>query len=95
MSDSSRESAPAPASRGGVEANRLQDTRLLIDAKAAAEQLAIGSRTLWSLTKCNAIPSRRIGRAVRYCPAELRAWIDAGCPTASGSADRVRKEVTQ
>lgn len=66
---------------------------LLIGAKSAAAELAIGARTLWTYTNCNAIPSRKIGRAVRYCPDELRAWIAAGCPTAPGSADRVRKEV--
>lgn len=66
---------------------------LLIDAKAAARVLALGSRTLWTLTKCNAVPARRIGRAVRYCPAELRAWIALGCPTEPGSAERVRKAV--
>tara|TARA_E500000318_G_C3555800_1_gene211029 strand:+ start:1560 stop:1832 length:273 start_codon:yes stop_codon:yes gene_type:complete len=66
--------------------------QLLIDAKDAAAMLAIGARTLWTYTNCNAIPSRKIGRAVRYCPDELRAWIGAGCPTSPGSADRVRKE---
>ncbi len=55
--------------------------------------LALGARTLWSLTKCGAIPSRHIGRAVRYCPDELRAWVGAGCPTDPGAADRIRKGV--
>jgi len=63
---------------------------LLIDAKAAAKMLAVGARTLWTYTNCNAIPSRKIGRAVRYCPEELRAWIAAGCPTEAGSGDRIR-----
>lgn len=66
-------------------------TALLIDAKSASVMLSLGTRTIWSLTKCNAIPSHRIGRAVRYCPAELRAWIDDGCPTDPGAAERVRK----
>ncbi len=65
-------------------------TPLLIDAKAAAAMLAIGARTLWTYTNCRAIPSRKIGRAVRYCPDELRAWIAAGCPTDAGAADGVR-----
>ncbi len=65
-------------------------TPLLIDAKAAALILACGTRTLWTMTKCNAIPSRRIGRSVRYCPDELRAWIAADCPTEPGAAVRVR-----
>ena len=66
-------------------------TPLLINAKAAAAMLAIGARTLWTYTNCNAIPSRKIGRAVRYCPDDLRAWVAAGCPTDAGAADRVRK----
>ncbi|MEM1167388.1 MAG: hypothetical protein AAGI30_13990 [Planctomycetota bacterium] len=74
---------------------RPEQTCLLVDARAAAAMLAIGARTLWSLTKCDAVPSRRIGRAVRYCPTELRAWIGAGCPTEPGSAASVRKGVIQ
>ncbi|MCH7791750.1 MAG: helix-turn-helix domain-containing protein [Planctomycetes bacterium] len=55
--------------------------------------LGIGARTLWTLTNRGAIPSRKIGRSVRYCPAELRAWVAAGCPTEPGAAERVRKAV--
>ena len=63
---------------------------MLIDAKAACAPLSIGERRLWSLTNCDAIPSRKIGRAVRYSPPEFQAWIDAECPTEAGSAARVR-----
>lgn len=66
---------------------------LLIDVKAAAAMLDISTRLLWTLTKCHAIPVRRIGRAVRYAPDELRAWVAAGCPATPGSADRVRAAV--
>jgi predicted DNA-binding transcriptional regulator AlpA len=65
----------------------------MIDAKATCEAIHIGKRKLWELTNCNAIPCRRIGRSVRYVPAELQAWIDCGCPTEPGSAERVRKAV--
>lgn len=64
---------------------------LLIDAKAACALLSMGERRLWVLTNCRAIPSRKIGRSVRYSPAELAAWIACGCPTEPGAADRVRK----
>lgn len=67
---------------------------LLIDAKAASALLGIGTRRLWSLTNCNAIPSRKIGRSVRYSPRELNAWIEAGCPTEPGSADDIREAVS-
>lgn len=84
------ESARTPASNTGDGSNSHKHPALLIDAKAAAAILAIGARTLWTYTNCRAIPSRKIGRAVRYCPDELRAWIAAGCPTDAGAADRVR-----
>lgn len=67
--------------------------QLLIDAKQARAVLHLGERRLWELTNCNAIPSRRIGRTVRYVPAELAAWVACGCPTDAGAADRVRKGV--
>lgn len=67
---------------------------LLIGAKAACLALSMGERRLWSLTNCRAIPSRKIGKSVRYSPAELAAWVDFGCPTQAGAADRVRKSVT-
>ncbi len=82
-----------PASNTDGVAQSAEYTPLLIDARSAAELLAIGPRTLWSLTNRRAIPARRIGRAVRYCPRELAAWIDLGCPTEPGAADRVRKAV--
>ena len=68
-------------------------TPLLINAKAASQLLGISPRKLWSLTNCNAIPSRRIGGAIRYAPVELEAWIASGCPTEAGAGVRVRKSV--
>jgi hypothetical protein len=66
---------------------------LLINAKAACTLLSMGERKLWTLSNCRAIPSFKIGKSRRYCPDELRAWIDAGCPTEGGAGDRVRKVV--
>ena len=84
------ESAREPASTTSGPIGTLHPLLLLIDAKAAQTLLSIGQHTLWSLTKCGAIPSRKIGRSVRYSPTELQAWIDAGCPTDAGAGDRVR-----
>jgi excisionase family DNA binding protein len=39
--------------------------------------LAISERTLWTLTDRGDIPVIRIGRAVRYDPADLRRWVEA------------------
>lgn len=47
----------------------------LMTAKAAAAYLAIGERTLWSLSNRGEIASVRIGRAVRYDPSDLAAFI--------------------
>lgn len=66
---------------------------MLIDPKLARVVLCIGERRLWELTNCGAIPSHKIGRSVRYAPAELAAWIAAGCPTESGAGERVRQGV--
>jgi predicted DNA-binding transcriptional regulator AlpA len=65
-------------------------TPLLIDSRKVQALLGISPRKLWSLTNCNAIPHKRIGRSVRYDPVELKAWMDAGCATDSGAAERVR-----
>ena len=63
---------------------------LLIDSGSAAKLLGISARMLWTLTQRKAIPSRKIGRSVRYVPGELRAWIGAGCPTTPNAANRLR-----
>jgi hypothetical protein len=68
---------------------------LLIATKAACVLLSMGERRLWVLTNCRAIPSRKIGRSVRYCPTELAAWVAAGCPTEAGAGDRIRKAMRQ
>jgi hypothetical protein len=50
---------------------------LLLKPVEAAKALAISPRKLWSLTAGGQIPCVRIGKCVRYDPADLRAWIDA------------------
>ena len=49
---------------------------LLLKPKEAAEALAIGIRKLRSLTAGGELPCVRIGRAVRFDPADLRAFIE-------------------
>ncbi|HYE60701.1 MAG TPA: hypothetical protein VD997_01785 [Phycisphaerales bacterium] len=63
---------------------------LLIDAKAARVMLCMGERRLWMLTNCGAIPSRKIGKSVRYSPEELAAWVALGCPTDSRAGEQIR-----
>jgi excisionase family DNA binding protein len=60
--------------------------RLLLTRRQAAQTLAIGERTLWELTRSGAIPCLRIGRAVRYSPLDLQAWIETRKHLGSTSA---------
>ncbi|NLX22939.1 MAG: helix-turn-helix domain-containing protein [Phycisphaerae bacterium] len=59
-------------------------TELLWSPRQAAKSLSICERTLWSLTSEGQIRCIRIGRIVRYDPADLRAWIDRKKAEASG-----------
>lgn len=53
------------------------DERLLLTPPEAAMALAISERSLWTLTHPRGpIPAVRIGRTVRYDPADLRIWIE-------------------
>ncbi len=69
--------------------NEHHPEALLLKPAEAEAVLRMGARTLWSLTHCDAIPSRRIGRSVRYCPRELQAWVRAGCPTEPGAGAKI------
>lgn len=51
---------------------------LLVTAGEAAKALAVSPRTLWGLTADKKIPCVKIGRLVRYRPADLRAFVDNG-----------------
>ena len=62
---------------------------LLINSPTAARMLCISQRTLWSLTDVGEIPVIRIGRAVRYSPADLQAWIDRTRSTSRDRTDEV------
>ena len=52
------------------------ETRLLLKPREAARCLAVSERLLRDLTNRSDLPCVRIGRAVRYDPADLEAWID-------------------
>ena len=49
---------------------------LLWTPAEVARSLAISPRKLWAMTAASEIPCVRLGRAVRYDPADLRDWID-------------------
>ncbi|HEV3024960.1 MAG TPA: helix-turn-helix domain-containing protein [Pirellulales bacterium] len=50
---------------------------ILLAPPDAARALAVSPRTLWGLTASGKIPCVRIGRAVRYSPDDVRAWVAA------------------
>jgi predicted DNA-binding transcriptional regulator AlpA len=78
-SDTTPSTTPAPMMLRGIRAGRR-----LTD---------LGERTVWRLVNCNALPHRRVGKAILFVPDEVAAWISAGCPTEAGAAERVRKGV--
>jgi excisionase family DNA binding protein len=50
---------------------------LLVTVEEASRMLCCSPRTLWGMTQRGEIPRVRIGRSVRYDPADLRRWIEA------------------
>jgi excisionase family DNA binding protein len=54
-----------------------RDLNRLLTPREAARVLAVSERTLWGLTRSGQIPCVRIGRSVRYDPADLRRWIES------------------
>lgn len=68
--------AATGAGREQVGAHNCTTSCGLLNAKEAASYLRIGSRLLWTLQNCGAIPHVRIGtRAVRFAIADLDAYI--------------------
>lgn len=55
----------------------LSKNTVLVDCATAAKLLAISARHLWSLTASRQIRCIRIGRSVRYSPADLQAFVDS------------------
>ncbi len=50
--------------------------QLLLTGRQASKALAISPSTLWKLTKRGEVRCVRLGRAVRYDPRDLKAFID-------------------
>ncbi|HEX8912801.1 MAG TPA: helix-turn-helix domain-containing protein [Humisphaera sp.] len=48
----------------------------LLPPPDAARALGVSERTLFSLTKRGDLPAVRIGRSVRYDPADLRVFVE-------------------
>jgi excisionase family DNA binding protein len=48
----------------------------LLTTREAADYLRVSTRTLFSLSARGELPAVRIGRAVRYRPADLAAYVE-------------------
>ncbi len=54
---------------------------VLIPAEEVAAMLGVSERTLWRLLSAGKLPEPvRIGRSTRWRAAEVREWIERGCP---------------
>lgn len=61
-----------------------EDEALLMDTREVAKLLKVSDRTVFSMHTSGEMPKAvRIGRAVRWGRAEIKAWVDDGCPPAS------------
>ena len=65
---------------------------LIRGLRGVASETGLSERTVWALVASNALPHKRVGRALIFARAELQAWIDAGCPTKPGSAKAFQKK---
>ncbi len=69
--------------------------QLLMRPDEAAKALAISTRKLWALTRSGQLACLRIGRAVRYDPRDLVAWIDRQKQMASASCEHETAAVNE
>ena len=50
---------------------------MLLTLRQTAELLGLSERTVWTLQKREGLRSVKIGKSLRFDPADIRAWIDA------------------
>lgn len=68
-----RDAGPHPAEAPAATSTRPFD---LLPTREAARALSVSERTLFTLTQRGDIPAVRIGRSVRYDPADLHRFIE-------------------
>ncbi len=69
-----------PANVDQVSTGQQMEMQLL-SAERLAALLDISVRTLWRLRSAGKLPPPvRLGGSIRWNAAEIRAWIEAGCP---------------
>lgn len=77
---------PVCVARGTTtSALRGRGISMLLKIGEAAERLSLSPRKVAELVATEAVPCRRIGRALRFVEVELEAWVRSGCPCRPGS----------
>lgn len=57
------------------------ETKTLLNADEVAAMLGISERTLWRLLSAGKVPEPvRFGRSTRWRLADVKEWIEDGCP---------------
>jgi excisionase family DNA binding protein len=57
------------------------ETKALLNADEVAAMLGISERTLWRLLSAGKVPEPvRFGRSTRWRLADVKEWIEEGCP---------------
>lgn len=68
-----------------IDDGRILEQPLLISVDQLAMILGISTRSVWRLLSAQKIVEPvRIGGAVRWRFAEIKNWIDRGCPPTNG-----------
>ncbi len=65
-----------------------QPEPLLVDGPGAQRLLSLSKSSIYLLTKAGKLPHVRIGRSVRYSPADLAKWVAANAGIKSGQTGR-------
>ncbi len=58
-------------------ASKPEAPAMLVNQREAARLLSVSTRTVYVMTRDGRLPCVRIGRSVRYSPAQLANWIQA------------------
>ena len=62
----------------------MQSGEQLWGVKEAAEYLRVSPSWVYRMAERGTLPHRKVGRAVRFVPGELRAWVQKQPGTSGG-----------
>ena len=82
MADIPLRLAALPADDRPADGNRPAVEPLLVSANDLAKLLRLSLRSIRGMDRAGKLPKPlRVGGSVRWKLAEIRSWIDSGCPT--------------